>query len=46
VVNANNRRFFVEDEYNLYDVKKARPFWQDICTVNGWDIVKDAEMGS
>jgi len=42
-VNKNNRRFFVEDEYNLYDVKKARPFWQDICTVKGWDIVKDEE---
>ena len=43
MVNANNRRFFVEDEYDLYDVKKARPFWNDVCEVNGWDIVKDEE---
>ena len=42
-VNQNNRRLFVEDEYNLYDVRKARPFWNDVCSVNGWDIVKDEE---
>ena len=42
-VNNNNRRFFVEDEYNLYDVKKARPFWHNVCTVNKWEIVKDEE---
>ena len=42
-VNKNNRRFFVEDEYDLYDVRKARPFWNDVCEVNGWDIVKDEE---
>ena len=42
-VNKNNRRMFVEDEYELYDVIKARPFWQDVCTVNGWDIVKNEE---
>ena len=42
-VNKNYRRVFVEDEYELYDVIKARPFWQDVCTVNGWDIVKNEE---
>jgi len=42
-VNKNHRRVFVEDEYELYDVIKARPFWQDVCTVNGWDIVKNEE---
>ena len=40
-VNKNNRRFFVEDEYDLYDVRKARPFWNDVCEVNGWQIIKD-----
>jgi hypothetical protein len=42
-VNKNNRRLFVEDEYDLYDVRKARPFWHDVCEVNGWEIVKDEE---
>jgi len=42
-VNKNNRRLFVEDEYSLYDVRKARPFWNDVCEVNGWEIVKDEE---
>jgi len=42
-VNKNNRRLFVEDEYDLYDVRKARPFWNDVCEVNGWEIVKDEE---
>ena len=42
-VNKNHRRVFVEDEYDLYDVIKARPFWQDVCTVNEWDIVKNEE---
>ena len=43
MINKNKRRLFVEDEYDLYDVRKARPFWQDVCTVNEWDIVKDEE---
>ena len=42
-VNKNNRRLFVEDEYDLYDVRKARPFWNDVCEVNGWQIIKDEE---
>jgi len=42
-VNKNNRRFFVEDEYDLYDVRKARPFWNDVCEINGWEIIKDEE---
>jgi len=43
VVNANNRRDFKADEHNLYDVRKARPFWSQVCEVNQWDILKDEE---
>ena len=42
-VNKNNRRFFVEDDYDLYDVRKARPFWNDVCEIYGWEIIKVEE---
>jgi hypothetical protein len=41
--NQNNRRDFIADEYELYDKKKARPYWQEICKANRWVIVKDDE---
>ena len=43
MVNTNNRRNFVPDEYELYDKKKARPYWQEICKTNQWEIVKNDE---
>lgn len=43
MINQNNRRDFIADEYDLYDVKKARPYWQEICKSNKWEIVKDDE---
>ena len=43
MVNANNRRDFKADEYDLYDVRKARPYWQQICNTNQWQIIKDEE---
>ena len=42
-VNKNNRRLFEADEYDLYDVRKARPFWNSICEVNEWEVIKDEE---
>ncbi len=41
--NQNNRRDFVPDEYEFYDRKKARPYWQEICRSNQWEIIKDDE---
>ena len=43
MVNANNRRDFKAEEYNLYDVKKARPFWSKVCEANDWEVIKDEE---
>ena len=43
MVNANNRRDFRADEYDLYDVKKARPYWNQVCAVNEWEIIKNDE---
>jgi len=41
--NQNNRRDFRQDEYELYDVLKARPYWQEVCKTNQWEIIKDEE---
>jgi len=43
MVNANNRRDFKAEEYNLYDVRKARPFWNQVCEANQWQVIKDEE---
>ena len=43
MVNSNNRRNFKADEYDLYDVRKARPYWQEVCKTNQWQIIKDEE---
>ena len=43
MVNANNRRDFKADEHYLYDVKKARPFWSQVCEANNWKVIKDEE---
>jgi len=43
MVNANNRRDFKAEEYNLYDVRKARPFWSQVCGANNWEVIKDEE---
>lgn len=43
MVNANNRRDFKADEHDLYDVKKARPFWNQVCKANNWQVIKDEE---
>ena len=43
LVNANNRRDFRADEYDLYDVKKARPYWNQVCAANEWEIIKNDE---
>lgn len=43
MVNSNNRRDFKADEYDLYDVRKARPYWQQVCNTNQWQIIKDEE---
>ena len=43
MVNANNRRDFKADEHNLYDVRKARPFWNQVCEANQWQVIKDEE---
>ncbi len=43
MVNANLRRDFRADEYDLYDVKKARPYWNQVCAVNEWEIIKNDE---
>ena len=34
-INQNNRRDFVQDEYDLYD-KKAKTAWDYVCSVTGW----------
>jgi len=43
MVNANNRRDFKAEEHNLYDVRKARPFWNQVCEANDWQVIKDEE---
>ena len=43
MVNANNRRDFKAEEYDLYDVRKARPFWNQVCEANQWQVIKDEE---
>jgi len=43
MVNANNRRDFKAEEYDLYDVRKARPFWSQVCKANEWQVIKDEE---
>ena len=43
MVNANNRRDFKAEEYDLYDVRKARPFWSKVCEANDWEVIKDEE---
>ena len=43
MVNANNRRDFKAEEYDLYDVRKARPFWSKVCKANDWEVIKDEE---
>ena len=43
MTNSVGRRDFKADEYDLYDVKKARPYWNKICTVNEWQIIKNEE---
>ena len=43
MVNANNRRDFKAEEYDLYDVRKARPFWSKVCEANQWKVIKDEE---
>ena len=43
MVNANNRRDFKAEEYDLYDVRKARPFWNQVCEANNWQVIKDEE---
>ena len=34
-LNQNNRRDFVQDEYDLYD-RKAKTAWDYVCSVTGW----------
>ena len=41
--NQNNRRDFIADEYDLYDLRKARPYWQQVCNTNQWEIIKNEE---
>ena len=41
--NSVGRRDFKADEYDLYDVRKARPYWQQVCETNQWEIIKDEE---
>lgn len=43
LTNSVGRRDFKADEYDLYDVKKARPYWNAICTTNKWEIIKNEE---
>jgi len=41
MTNSVGRRDFKADEYDLYDVKKARPFWNKVCDMAGWQIIKE-----
>ena len=43
MVNANNRRDFKAEEHDLYDLRKARPFWNQVCEANDWQVIKDEE---
>ena len=43
MVNANNRRDFKAEEYDLYDVRKARPIWHQVCKANESQVIKDEE---
>jgi len=41
--NSVGRRDFKAEEYELYDVKKARPFWNNVCEIAEWQIIKNIE---
>ena len=43
MANSVGRRDFKADEYHLYDVRKARPFWNKVCDIAGWQILKNTE---
>ena len=43
MANSVGRRDFKAQEYDLYDVKKARPFWNKVCEIAEWQIIKNIE---
>jgi|TARA_B100000085_G_scaffold285306_1_gene320888 hypothetical protein len=43
MTNSVGRRDFKAEEYQLYDVKKARPFWNKVCEIADWQIIKNIE---
>lgn len=43
MLNNRNRRYHRSDEYELYDLKKARPFWKHVVDTTGLEMVSDLE---